>query len=71
MVPEQGLLKGNGVSLAISCNSQVEITTLYSKLSHGGSATHPPEETFWGGTFGDLIDKYGNQWLLSYEKKPA
>lgn len=71
MVPEQGLLKGNGVSLSISCDSEAEIKNLYHKLSVGGAATHPPEETYWGGMFGDLTDKYGNHWLLSYDKKTA
>jgi PhnB protein len=26
------------------------------------------EDTFWGALFGDLIDKFGNRWLLHYDK---
>jgi PhnB protein len=68
-VPEQGLTKGNSVSLCLNCSSEDEIKTFYAKLATGGKATHPLENTFWGALFGDLVDKYGNQWLLNYQKK--
>ena len=68
MVGEQGLHNGNAVSLALNCNSEEEISVYYEKLSAGGRATHQPEDTFWGGIFGDLTDKYGNHWLLNYNK---
>jgi PhnB protein len=68
MVGEDGLVKGNSVSLMLNCGSKKEITTLYKKLSAGGKETHPLENTFWGALFGDLTDKYGNQWLLHFDK---
>lgn len=64
MVGDQGLVKGNSVSLMINCSNEDEIYALYSKLSAGGHATYPVEPTFWGALFGNLVDKYGNQWLL-------
>lgn len=67
MVGENGLVKGNSVSLLLYCGSKKEITTLYKKLSAGGRETHPLENTFWGALFGDLTDKYGNQWLLHFD----
>ena len=66
-VPEQGLIKGNSVSLCLNCSSEEEITSCYAKLADGGSANHPLENTFWGALFGDLTDKYGNHWLLNYQ----
>ncbi len=69
MVNENGLIKGNAVSLMLNCSNEKEIRLLYKKLSVGGKATHPLENTFWGALFGDLTDKYGNQWLLHFEKK--
>jgi len=69
MVGENGLKKGNSVSLAINCSSDEEIRSFYEKLSAGGKKDHALEESFWGATFGDLTDKYGNHWLLNYEKK--
>ncbi|MFI5217933.1 MAG: VOC family protein [Bacteroidia bacterium] len=68
MVSEEGLKKGNGVSLMLNCSSEQEINASYKKLSSGGKATHPLENTFWGALFGDLTDKYGNHWLLHFDK---
>ncbi len=68
IVPHTGLVKGNSVSLSIHCDSEDEIKKLYKKLSKGGKADHLLEETFWGALFGDLIDKFGNHWLLNYDK---
>ncbi len=68
MVSDQGMIKGNAVSMALICSSEEEIKNFYQKLSDGGIASHPLENTFWGALFGDLIDKYGNHWLLNYEK---
>jgi len=68
MVPEQGLIKGNTVSLSLNCSSETEIRKLYAMLSNEGDTTHPLEHTFWGALFGDLTDKYGNHWLLNYDK---
>jgi len=68
MVGEDGIVKGNSVSLMLNCESEEEIKKVYAKLSTGGQPTHPLEDTFWGALFGDLTDKYGNHWLLHYEK---
>jgi PhnB protein len=69
MVGEQGLMKGNNVSLMLDCDSEKEIKAVYKYLSKGGEATHPLEITFWGALFGDLKDKFGNQWLLHFDKQ--
>jgi len=69
MVPENGLIKGNAVSLSLNCASEEEIKTCYNKLAAGGRQDHPLEDTFWGALFGDLTDKYGNHWLLNFERK--
>ena len=68
MVGEKGLIKGNSVSLMLNCSSEDEIKTLYAQLSRGGEATHPLEDTFWNALFGDLTDKFGNQWLLHFDR---
>ncbi|MDX2048562.1 MAG: VOC family protein [Chitinophagaceae bacterium] len=68
MVSDKGLIKGNSVSLMLNCSSEKEIRNYYEKLSAGGEATHPLENTFWGALFGDLTDKYGNHWLLHFQK---
>lgn len=67
MVGEEGLTKGNSVSLMLDCASEEEIRNCYAALAAGGRATHSLEVSFWGALFGDLIDKYGHQWLLYYD----
>jgi PhnB protein len=68
MVSEQGLVKGNSVSLSLNCSSEEEIKNCYERLSNGGLQNHPLENSFWGALFGDLTDKFGNHWILNFEK---
>jgi PhnB protein len=68
MVSESGLVKGNAVSLSLNCSSEEEIKKYYAKLSAGGTANHPLEDSFWGALFGDLTDKFGNHWILNFNK---
>lgn len=60
---------GNANALTIDCSSEDEIKTIFGKLSAGGNVIFPLRTEFWGATFGQLIDKYGNRWMLNYEKK--
>lgn len=69
MTPDDGLSRGNAVSTVLYCNSEEEIRATYEKLSaDGGKALHPLENTFWNALFGDLVDKYGNYWVLNWER---
>lgn len=68
LVSEKGLIQGNSVSLSLNCRSEEEIKDFYAKLSAGGTANHPLEESFWGALFGDLTDKFGNHWILNCTK---
>jgi len=68
MVPDGGLKRGNGVSLSLECSSEDEIRIMYEKLAEGGKKDHPIENTFWGALFGDLTDRFGNHWLLHFER---
>jgi PhnB protein len=68
MVGEKGLIKGTAVSLMLNCSSEEEIKNYYLKLADGGEATHSLENSFWGALFGNLTDKFGNQWLLHFDK---
>lgn len=67
-VPPPGLIKGNSVSLSLNCSSEEEIKSFYEKLSSAGNTTFPLEDTFWGALFGGLTDKFGNHWLLNFDK---
>jgi PhnB protein len=69
MCDEQGLNRGNAVSLLLDCGSEHQIKDCYERLAQGGEATHKVERTFWGALFGDLVDKYGNRWLLNFNDR--
>jgi PhnB protein len=69
MVADNGLVRGNAVSLLLNGNSEDEIRKWYDRLGKDGLKTHPIELTFWGALFGGLTDKFGNPWLLYYEQK--
>jgi len=68
MVGDNGLKKGNTISLMLNCDSEEEIKISYKKLSAGGIQTQPVALSFWGALFGDLTDKFGNHWLLHFKK---
>jgi PhnB protein len=61
-----GLLAGTRMSMCLDCVSEEQIRTLYDGLSAGGNVKHPIEHSFWGALYGDLTDRYGNQWILNY-----
>jgi len=67
MANEKGLKKGNAVAMMLHCDSVEEARSVYRKLVCEGEATHPLDESHWGGLFGDLVDKFGNHWLIQYE----
>ncbi len=69
LVSDNGLIKGNAISMMLYCNSEKKILALYKKLSQGGRQTHPLKNNFYGALSGELTDKFGNTWLLSYAEK--
>lgn len=64
MVSEMGLIRGNAVTLSVSCRSESEIRTVYRKLSAGGNENHPLRTNSTGGLVGGVTDKFGNHWML-------
>ena len=68
MVGDQGLIRGNAVSILIECSSEKEMKSYYKMLVAGGQTTYPIAQTFWGAWFGGLTDKYGNHWLMNFNR---
>jgi PhnB protein len=62
---EERLEQGNNVYLCLVCESKDEIKTLFAKLSRGGKVHHALKEEFFG-TYGDLTDKFGTNWMFQY-----
>lgn len=58
--PEAG-----NISLALSATDAAEGDRVFKALSDGGSVKMPLEAAFWGGRFGMLNDRFGNEWMIT------
>ena len=61
-------VQGNNFSVSISAETKAEADKLYNGLSDGGKATMPMADTFWGDYFGMFEDKFGINWMVSYNE---
>jgi PhnB protein len=57
------VVRGNGTTLCIIGRTKAEIQDLFAKLSEGGSVGLPLLDAFFG-TFGELTDKFGVNWMF-------
>ena len=64
--PEQG----NMLSLCLISDNIDELKTWFNKLSKGGKVGHDLKVEYFG-TFGDLTDKFGMDWLFQSDQKSA
>lgn len=63
--------QGNNFSISISADSENEANNLFNTLSKGGNITMPLNHTFWGDYFGMLTDKFGINWMISFNEQTA
>jgi PhnB protein len=59
---------GNNFSISITANSKDEADKLFNGLTEGGQVTMPMDNTFWGDYFGMLTDKFGINWMMSFNE---
>jgi len=62
--------EGDGFAIALNCQSMTEINTVFDALSAGGTVTKALGDMPWGAHFGMLTDKFGTEWMLSFDKSP-
>jgi PhnB protein len=62
-------IQGNNVSMNLEPDTRAETDRLFAALKAGGTVEHAPAEMPWGGYWGSLIDRYGNEWMFSCEAK--
>ena len=58
---------GNNFSISINTGSKAEADKLFNGLSAEGKITMPMNNTFWGSYFGMMEDKFGIQWMVSFD----
>lgn len=56
---------GNNISMSLSGDDAVRLTSYFDKLAQGGTVVMPLEKAPWGDTFGMLTDKFGVNWLVN------
>lgn len=61
-------VNGDSVQLALGVNSNEDADSIFGKLAAGGSIQMPIQETFWAHRYGQLTDKFGIHWMVSYNK---
>jgi len=62
------LINGNTISLCVNCDSEEQIQSYFQKFSAGGKIVDPLQKSFWGATFGVVMDKFDHQWMFNYYK---
>jgi PhnB protein len=65
----QKLTMGNNFSISISTDTKADADKFFAGISSGGKVTVPMADAFWGSYFGMCTDKFGIQWMISYDKK--
>lgn len=60
--------QGNNFSISITASSKEEADRLFKGLSAGGNVTMPMDTTFWGDYFGMWQDKFGINWMMSFNE---
>ena len=57
---------GNNITISITTYSKEKADEFFNKLSAGGKATMPMNQTFWGDYFGMCTDKFDINWMVSF-----
>lgn len=56
---------GNDVTLAVQCDSEIEIRDLYRKISEGAEVLEGLTKKPWGTLFGAITDRFGKHWIFN------
>ena len=59
---------GNSVSISFSAESREDADRVFAGLSEGGKIMMPMGDMFWGAYFGMATDKFGIDWMVSFDK---
>jgi len=63
-----GYSAGNNFSISITTDTKDEADRLFNGLSAGGKVGMPMQKTFWGDYFGMFTDKFGINWMVSFNE---
>lgn len=59
-------LQGNNFSISVNTDSKDNADRFFNGLSAEGQVIMPMADTFWGDYFGMFTDKFGVNWMISF-----
>lgn len=59
------------ISLALMCDSAEQLRGWFDKFAEGGKVVWPVRDSEWGSVYAQVVDRYGIQWMLNYDKSAA
>jgi len=65
----QTLKMGTNFTLTAATESEKEADKTFNGLAQGGQITMAMNKAFWGAYVGFVTDKFGIQWMISYDPK--
>jgi len=65
----QTLKVGTNFTLTVVTESEKEADKIFNGLAQGGQITMTMNKAFWGAYVGFLTDKFGIQWMITYDAK--
>jgi len=63
------LTEGNNFSVSYSADSREDADRIFDGLADGAVVLMPLADAFWGAYFGALKDRFGIQWMVSYDSR--
>lgn len=62
----QKLTIGNNFYIYLEVETKADADHLFNSLSVEGKVEMPMQDMFWGAYYGSFADKFGVQWMISY-----
>lgn len=63
----EGLSSGNNFAISLNMESRTEADKVFAGLAADGKVTMEMQDTFWDSYFGSLEDKFGINWMISFD----
>ena len=60
---------GNNFHICVNTESEAETERYFNALAEGGKIEMPLNQTFWGAYCGMCRDRFGVQWMITYDKQ--
>ncbi|MCK6547026.1 glyoxalase/bleomycin resistance/extradiol dioxygenase family protein [Myxococcota bacterium] len=67
--PDQPAITGNNVNVTLDFDDLADMTRRFDALAQGGRVLVALHDTFWGATFGVVVDPFGISWMFNCQKK--